>query len=83
MNIFELHVAGLQYLGSICFLGAGFDPRTPTSCAEGTPVTNDFVSSGDTSIPPSRPVQSGFPVHLVTKGHMLVVHIFKIITCME
>lgn len=60
-----------------------FDHRTPACCAKGTLVINDFASSDDTSITPSPPVQFGFSRHLVTKEHMLVVHIFKITTFME
>lgn len=59
-RLVELCVADLQYLGSICFLGAGFDHRTPACCAKGTLVINDFVSSDDTSITPNPPVQFGF-----------------------
>lgn len=56
----ELCVAGLQQLGSVCFLEVGLDRRTPACCAQGTPVINDFASSDDTGITPNPPAQFGF-----------------------
>lgn len=59
-GLVELCVAGLQCLGSVCFLEVGLDCRTPACCAKGTPVINDFASSDDTSITLNPPVQFGF-----------------------